>query len=120
MPPRMTDAPGQVTLGPRLDEVVARLEAQDEEFRRVRAEDAPAAAIAREVMLARARIGLTQQQLAAALGTSVPAISRLESGRHGMTVRTLQRLADTLGIEFAIRPRNWAHDFGHDPHVAPG
>jgi transcriptional regulator with XRE-family HTH domain len=57
--------------------------------------------------VARARIsrGWTQRRLAEVLGTSNTAVSRIESGSHGMSLTTLQRLADVLGIRFTIEPR---------------
>jgi transcriptional regulator with XRE-family HTH domain len=66
---------------------------------------APYREIAESVSRARAERGWTQRRLAEALGTSSTAVSRIESGRHGMSVATLQRLSDVLGVRFAIVPR---------------
>lgn len=49
----------------------------------------------------RARTGLTQQQLAARAGTSQSAIAAYESGAKSPTVRTIERLAASLGLELA-------------------
>ena len=49
----------------------------------------------------RARLGLTQQQLAAAAGTSQSAIAAYESGAKSPTVRTVERFAASLGLELA-------------------
>ncbi|HKZ92166.1 MAG TPA: helix-turn-helix domain-containing protein [Candidatus Limnocylindrales bacterium] len=65
----------------------------------------PSLEIAAAVARARAARGWTQRRLAQALGTSNTAVSRIESGRHGMSVATLQRLADVLGVRFTIAPR---------------
>jgi len=46
--------------------------------------------------------GLTQQQLAELTSTSVPQISRIESGIHNPTLKTLQRLADVMGLQLAV------------------
>ncbi|HTV75081.1 MAG TPA: helix-turn-helix transcriptional regulator [Candidatus Acidoferrales bacterium] len=59
-------------------------------------------AIADLVILHRTRTGLTQEELAKRMGTSVPAISRLESGFHMPSMKTLQRLAEALGARVKI------------------
>ncbi len=46
----------------------------------------------------RARSGLTQASLAAAIGVSRPAISRLEHGLQGLAACRLGRLVDALGL----------------------
>jgi len=56
-----------------------------------------ALAIADLVILHRTRIGLTQETLAERMGTSVSAISRLESGFHVPSLETLRKLAEALG-----------------------
>lgn len=47
----------------------------------------------------RERAGLTQQQLADALGTGPAAISRLERDIHSPTVANLCRIAEALGVD---------------------
>jgi xanthine dehydrogenase iron-sulfur cluster and FAD-binding subunit A len=44
----------------------------------------------------------TQEELARAVGTSVSAVSRFESGQHPTTVQTLERFAKALGLEIDI------------------
>lgn len=67
---------------------------------------APFEALARIVIMRRAALGLTQAELAARMNTTASAISRIESGQHATTVRTLKKLAEALdaravlGIEF--------------------
>lgn len=56
-----------------------------------------ALAIADLVILHRSRTGLTQETLAERMGTSVSAISRLESGFHVPSIETLRKLAEALG-----------------------
>jgi ribosome-binding protein aMBF1 (putative translation factor) len=56
-----------------------------------------ALAIAYLVILHRTRAKMTQQQLALRMGTSVSAISRLESGFHIPSMETLRKLAEALG-----------------------
>lgn len=69
--------------------------------------------IARFVILRRGELGLSQRELADRMGTSHSAISRIESGQHSTSVRTLGRLADALearlvfGFE-VIAPRDAA------------
>jgi transcriptional regulator with XRE-family HTH domain len=73
-------------------------------------EQASSRQIAAAVVEARTARGWTQRRLARALGTSNTAVSRIESGRHGMSLGTLQRLADALGVRFTIEPRRPADD----------
>ena len=56
-----------------------------------------ALAIADLAILHRTRRGLTQEDLASRMGTSVSAISRLESGFHVPSIDTLRRLAEAMG-----------------------
>ncbi|MEX0992336.1 MAG: helix-turn-helix transcriptional regulator [Actinomycetota bacterium] len=58
--------------------------------------------IARLVIMHRARLGLSQQEVAARVGTSHSAISRLESGRHKASIDTLQRVAEALGVQLVL------------------
>lgn len=50
----------------------------------------------------RFELGLTQQQVATAAGTSHTAISRLESGTHTPGLVTLQRIAAVLDEELRV------------------
>jgi DNA-binding XRE family transcriptional regulator len=58
---------------------------------------AVALAIADLAVLHRTRAKITQAQLASRMGTSVSAISRLESGFHVPSMETLRKLAEALG-----------------------
>ncbi len=58
--------------------------------------------IARQVMLRRGQLKLTQKQLAKRVGTSHSVISRIESGQHSTSVTTLQRLAKALNLKLII------------------
>jgi DNA-binding XRE family transcriptional regulator len=82
--------------------------AQSEEYRAAREEYArieelravnPIAAHLRE---RRYELGLTQQQVAEAAGTSHTAISRLESGTHTPSLATLRTLAAVLDEELLV------------------
>ncbi len=54
-------------------------------------------AVADLVILHRTRHGMTQQELASRMGTSVAAISRLESGFHLPSLDTLRKVAAAIG-----------------------
>lgn len=70
---------------------VREYEALEEEF-----------ALASAVIGARARAGLTQEELAARMGTSQSAIARLESGRSRPSTTTLARLAAATGTKLRV------------------
>ncbi len=63
----------------------------------------PEFAVARQLIEARARAGLTQQELADRMGTTQPVIARLESGRQKPTTKTLERFAKATGSKVEIR-----------------
>jgi ribosome-binding protein aMBF1 (putative translation factor) len=58
--------------------------------------------LARLFMGARARAGLTQEQLATRMKTTRTVISRLESGRMKPSTRTLERYARATGHKLKI------------------
>ncbi|MFZ0395887.1 MAG: helix-turn-helix transcriptional regulator [Terracidiphilus sp.] len=60
-------------------------------------------AIARAVIAARNRAGLTQSELARKMGTTQPVVARMESGRVQPSLKTLQRLARATGSTLRIR-----------------
>ncbi len=52
----------------------------------------------------RGRRGMSQDELAEAVGTKQPAIARIESGRYrGMSVATLEKMARALDARLVIR-----------------
>jgi ribosome-binding protein aMBF1 (putative translation factor) len=63
---------------------------------------AVALAIADLVIVHRTRKGLTQEALAERMGTSISAISRLESGFHVPSIETLRKLAEAVGGRIQI------------------
>jgi ribosome-binding protein aMBF1 (putative translation factor) len=63
---------------------------------------APYEALARMVIARRSRYGFTQSRLAQRMGTSVPAISRLESGQHLPSLTTLERVARAFGERVVV------------------
>lgn len=72
-------------------DVRAAYDALDEEF-----------AIASQIIHARTRAGLTQQQLAERMHTSQSAIARLESGRGRPSVSTLEKVAAATGSKLRM------------------
>jgi len=60
----------------------------------------------RELAQERSRLGLTQTELAAAMGTSQSSVARIESGRADVKLSTVERYAATLGrrIEWRLIP----------------
>jgi ribosome-binding protein aMBF1 (putative translation factor) len=59
--------------------------------------------LAREIIAARTRAGLSQAELAERMETTQSAIARLESGKHWPSRSTLQRLARATGTRPVIR-----------------
>jgi transcriptional regulator with XRE-family HTH domain len=64
--------------------------------------------VGQELAAARHRAGMTQIQVAQALGTDQGNIARLEAGKVSPTLRTLQRYAAATGsrVRIAIKPTN--------------
>ena len=57
--------------------------------------------LARELIMARVKAGLSQDELARKMGTSQPAVARLESG-HKPSLKTLERYAEAVGMKVNI------------------
>jgi DNA-binding XRE family transcriptional regulator len=100
--------PGNDPIGMTAAEAARERAAESAEYRAAQGEYArieelresnPIAAHLRE---RRYELGLTQQEVAEAAGTSHTAISRLESGTHTPSLATLQKLAAVLDEELAI------------------
>lgn len=60
-------------------------------------------AVAKAVIAARNRAGLTQMELAQKMGTTQPVVARMEGGRIQPSLRTLRRLAQATGSKLTIR-----------------
>ena len=68
------------------------------------AESADEYDLVRELLAARAKAGLTQEEVAECMGTTKSAVSRLEAmGKHSPSVSTLKRYARAVGCEMEIR-----------------
>ncbi len=59
-------------------------------------------ALVRALIEARARAGLTQEQVAQRMGTTQAVIARLEGGRVRPSTRTLERFAKATGTRLKI------------------
>ncbi len=59
--------------------------------------------IVRELIAARQRAGLTQDQVAQRMGTTQSAIARLESGQRPPAMTTVQRYASATGCRAVVR-----------------
>ncbi len=73
-------------------EVSAEYEKQQPEF-----------AIARELIAARVRVGMTQAELAQRMSTTQSTIARLESGRMMPSMRTFARYAQATNSHTVVR-----------------
>lgn len=81
---------------------IAKEWSKDTEFKKAYDELAPEFALARSLIEARVRAGLTQEELADKMGTSQPSIARLESG-HKPSLKTLERVAEMTGSKLMIQ-----------------
>ena len=75
---------------------------KDPRYRQAYNELEPEFSLATAMILARARAGLTQQQLARRMRTTQAVVARLESGRVKPSTRTLERFAAATGTRLKI------------------
>ena len=59
--------------------------------------------MARELIAARSRAGLTQSDVAQRMGTTQSVIARLEGGKRIPSMRTVQRYAHAVGARAVVR-----------------
>lgn len=59
--------------------------------------------MAREMISARARAGMTQAEVAQSMGTTQSVIARLEGGKRQPSMRTVQRYAQAIGCRAVVR-----------------
>jgi DNA-binding XRE family transcriptional regulator len=58
---------------------------------------------ARELVAARSRAGLTQEQVAERMSTTQRTVARLESGKRLPSLRSMQRYAQAVGARAVLR-----------------
>jgi transcriptional regulator with XRE-family HTH domain len=97
-------------LGSTVEEAAARRSARSAVYREQHDRLAPYRAIADAVILARGARKMTQRDLGDILGTTDTAISRIESGRHPVTLDTLNKLGTALGLTFLVGSANAAEN----------
>jgi len=89
-------------IGQSAAEARSRRARQSPEYRAEQARLAPYEELARMIIRLRMDQDLTQEALAARVGTSKTAISRLESGQHAPTAETLRKIASAFGGHLVI------------------
>jgi ribosome-binding protein aMBF1 (putative translation factor) len=93
-------------IGSSVEDHISQRRARSAKYRETQDRLRPFEEIARVVMMRRAQLGLTQQELADRMGSTKSVISRIESGQHRTSTDTLRRLAEALdghaviGFEF--------------------
>lgn len=75
---------------------------EDPSYREAYEVIAPEFEIARELIAARARAGLSQAEVAERMGTTQSAVARIESGKQKPSTRTLERYAQATGSTVKI------------------
>ncbi len=89
-------------MGRRIEEVQEEL-LRDPEVRREYEALEEEFAVASALIAARARAGLTQQEVAHRMGTTQSAVARLESGRPLPSLRSLMRYAAATGSRLDLK-----------------
>ncbi|MCP4660293.1 MAG: helix-turn-helix transcriptional regulator [bacterium] len=88
------------------DEMIAEWK-QDPEFRKEYDALEEEFTLFDELLKARKRAGLTQEEVASRMGTQAPAVARLEAGggskRHSPSIATLRKYAEAVGSRLEIR-----------------
>ena len=75
---------------------------EDPEFRKEWNRTALARAVGIRLLRYRAKMGMTQGELAKKIGLKQPAVARLEAAEQNPTWETLARLSEALGLEFVV------------------
>lgn len=91
-----------------LDEIVEESTARNPEFPQLVDAAERVRRVTRMLAEARERRGLTQAEVARRMGTSQPAIARLERGEADPRLSTVERYAQVVGIQFepqGLEPR---------------
>lgn len=75
---------------------------KDEKFAKVYNSKRPLRIFIRAIKAARVEKGLSQKDLAGAIGTSQPVIARIEAGKQNISYEMMNKLSDTLGLRLYI------------------
>jgi DNA-binding XRE family transcriptional regulator len=75
---------------------------RDPEFRKEYEKADLEYAAAEELIKARTRAGMTQQQVAEALGTTQSSVARMESGSVVPSLKTIRRFAEVTGSRVSL------------------
>jgi transcriptional regulator with XRE-family HTH domain len=89
-------------IGDTAEQGAARRRARSATYREQQARLVPYRVISHAVIVARAGKGMTQKDLAKAIGTTDSAISRIESGTRPVSLETLMKLGTALDITFCV------------------
>lgn len=76
---------------------------EDEAYRAAYEALEPEFALAKELIAARGRAGLTQADVAARMGTTQSVVARIESGRNPPNLKTLEKYARAVGMQLSVR-----------------
>jgi ribosome-binding protein aMBF1 (putative translation factor) len=87
-----------------LDEFIARRTAMNPDFPKLMKAAIETRRLVRQLAAERERQGLSQEKVAAALGTKQPNVARLESGAVDPKHTTLVRYAELLGRRITLQP----------------
>ena len=85
-------------IGTSVRDGAARRRARSAIYRETEERLEPFEQLARIVIMHRARLGLSQQDLAERMSTTASVISRIESGHHRVSIETVRKLATAFGI----------------------
>lgn len=89
-------------IGSRHSDEMKRKARSSEAYRSALEELAPAESLARLIIRKRTELDLSQADLAERMGTSASVVSRLESGQHSITMKTLRRVAAALQSQLVV------------------
>ena len=89
-------------MGKALDQKHQEMMDRDPEYAKAYADMEDEFQFARELINARIRAGLTQQQIAERMGTTQSTVARLESGVSMPSLRSLHRYAEATGSKVKI------------------
>jgi len=76
---------------------------KDRAFRAAYDALAPEFALARSLIEARGKAGLTQAQVAKRMGTTQSVVARIESGRNPPNLKTLEKYARAVGRRIEVK-----------------